>query len=90
VNIKNEKNCEGFRKKLIFDLKNREKKQFFFDLLSFQAPGANNCAPNFKNSKNKKWFVIMKGNFFALAVKRIREKSKNDPPYSVVYLQNMG
>jgi hypothetical protein len=24
----------------------------------------------------------MKGNFSALAVKRIREKSKNDPPYS--------
>jgi hypothetical protein len=25
----------------------------------------------------------MKGNFSALGAKRIREKSKNDPPYSV-------
>jgi hypothetical protein len=25
-------------------------------------------------------FAVMKGNFSALAVKRIREKSKNDPP----------
>jgi hypothetical protein len=34
-------------------------------------------------SVEQKLFAIMKGNFSALAVNRIREKSKNDPPQSV-------
>jgi hypothetical protein len=49
--------------------KNREKPFFlrFFGLLS-------------SGLVEQKLFAIMKGDFSALAVKKIREKSKNDPP----------
>jgi hypothetical protein len=47
-------------------LKNREKNSF--SKLEFQ------------KLIEQKLFVIIKGNFSALAVKRIREKSKNAPP----------
>jgi adenylylsulfate kinase-like enzyme len=36
--------------------------------------------PEFQKLVEQKLFAIMKGNFSALTVKRIREKSKNDPP----------
>jgi phage portal protein BeeE len=40
--------------------------------------------PEFQKLVEQNLFAIMKGNFFALKVKRIREKPKNDPPYSPI------
>jgi hypothetical protein len=37
-------------KKTVVCLKKTVKNLFFFDFLEFQAPGADICAPNFKNS----------------------------------------
>jgi hypothetical protein len=53
------------------------KTPFFFDILDFQASGADISALHFKYVLvEKKLFAIMEGYFSALAVKRIGEKSK--------------
>jgi ABC-type Co2+ transport system permease subunit len=64
--MKNEKNCQGFCKKQFFVSKNREKTRFVSFIWTFQL--------------QQMLIAIIKGNFSALAVKLIREKSKN-PPY---------
>jgi hypothetical protein len=69
--MKNEKNCEGFRKNSILSQKTVKKPVFlrFFGLSS-----------EFQKLVEQKLFAIMEGNFSALSVKRIRENSKNEPP----------
>jgi hypothetical protein len=67
------KKYSGLLKKTVFCPQKPWKNPFFFDFLDFQ--GADVSAPNFKKLVCN-LFAIMKGNFSALAVNRIREKSK--------------
>jgi hypothetical protein len=63
------KKLPGLLKKQYFVSNNREKPRF------------SSIFPRISKTRRTKVFTIIKGNFSALAVKRIREKSKNDPPY---------
>jgi hypothetical protein len=74
------KKCQGFWKKQYFVSKNREKTRFS-SMFGLSSPGRWYLRPEFQKLVEQKLFAIMKGNFSALAVNRIREKSKNDPPY---------
>jgi hypothetical protein len=74
------KSFEGLMKKTVFCSKKPWKNPFFFNFLDFQAPGAIS-PPEFQKLVEQKLFAIIKGNFSALSVRRIRETPKNDPPY---------
>jgi hypothetical protein len=59
------------------------KKPVFLRFFGPSSSGRWYFRPEFQKLVEQKLFAIMKGNFSALAVKRIREKSKNDPSYVV-------
>jgi hypothetical protein len=69
-----------FEENSILSQKTMKKPVFlrFFGLLS---SGRWYLRPEFQKLVEQKLFAIMKGNFSALGVKRIRENPKNDPPY---------
>jgi hypothetical protein len=54
------------------------KKPVFLRFFGLSSSGRWYRRPEFQKLVEQKLFAIMKGNFSALAVKRIREKSKND------------
>jgi hypothetical protein len=76
-----DKIARAFEKNSIWSQKTVKKTRFSsifwtFKLRALLSP------PRITKTRGTKLFAIMKGNFSALAVKQIREKSKNDPPYS--------
>jgi hypothetical protein len=76
---KTKKIASAFEKKQTFVSKNHEKTRFSSTFWFFKL----------RALVEQKLFAIMEGNFSALRVKRIQEKSKNDPPYCLVLLVNL-
>jgi hypothetical protein len=76
---KTKKIARAFEKQFIVFQKT-VKKSIFLWFFGLSSSGRWYLRPEFQKLVEQKLFAIIKGNFFALAVKRIREKTKNQPP----------
>jgi hypothetical protein len=83
VNMKTKKIANVFEPNSILSQKT-VKNPVFLRFFYISISGCWYLCPEFQKLVEQKLFAIMKGNFSALAVKRIRVKSKNNPPYLVI------